>query len=106
MRIPNQQIARKGRQYRKDVCLNGCIQQSDRMPKDDEIFRSLSTSDQRHVLDVYALTNEDSVWRCYGAVRFLRALDPQLLSAISRLVDQPPSGSTGNPAAHAAHTTR
>jgi len=59
------------------------------MPGEDgELLECLSTSDQRHLLNVHALTGDDSVWRCYGAVRFLRTLDPHLLSAVSRLTHQ------------------
>jgi len=68
------------------------LQRTDKTPNDDKLFASLPRTDQGHVLAVHSLTNEDSVWRCYGAVKFLRALDPKLLAAISRLqaIDQRP----------------
>jgi len=85
----------------------GSVQRSDKMPNDDELFRSLSKTEQRHLLNIHALTSEDSAWRCYTAVNFIRSLDPQLLTTIARLVDKPSSPAADvTRSAHASRAMR
>lgn len=51
---------------------------------DERLFARLSPEDQTHVWHIHNITKEDSVARCYGAVRFLYAIDPEMLVAVSR----------------------
>lgn len=53
---------------------------------DDSVFAELSIADKLDVCRLHAATEEDSVLRCYGAVKFLRSLDPCLLDVVDEFL--------------------
>lgn len=63
---------------------------------DDAVFADLKFNDKLDVCRVHSVTGEDSVLRCYAAVRFLRSLDRDVLDVLDDFIQQDKSPSRGS----------